>query len=131
MLRRTGSEVRVLGLLLMAVSSSSVNSPSVSLSLDPEDTPLLAGTRRSLMCIVNISDPFNVSVRFIWWKNGGALPDDSRVTNTSSENTSTLEFNPLRTSDGAQYQCIAEMTVLGTVIMMNLSDVINLNVTGE
>ena len=115
-----------------SVTPYTVNPLSVSVSLDPEGTPLLAGTRRSLICAVNISDPINVSVRFIWWKNGGALPNNySRVTNTSSGNTSTLEFNPLRTSDGAQYQCVTEVTVLGTVVMMNLSDVIDLNVTSE
>ena len=83
------------------------------------------------MCALNIPDTPDVSVRFIWQKNGGALPNDDRVTNTTSGNTSTLEFNPLRTSDGAQYQCVAEVTVLGSVTMMNLSDVIDLNVTSE
>ena len=83
------------------------------------------------MCTDNIPDSPDVSVMFVWWKNGEAFPSDSRVTNTSSGNISTLDFNPLRTSDGAQYQCVAEVTVLGTPFMLNLSDVIDLNVTSE
>ena len=91
-------------------------------------TPPLAGMRRFLICSLNIP---HVSVRFIWQKNGEALPNDSRVISTSSGKNSTLEFNPLRTSDGAQYQCVAEVTLLGTGIMLNLSAMINYNVTSE
>ena len=55
---------------------------------------------------------------------------DSRITVSSLTSTiSKLQFNPLRTSDGGQYQCVA--TVMSGGNSANLTDEIDLNVTSK
>ena len=86
----------------------------------------LAGTKQSLNCSVN---PPPMSASFMWLKDDDKiLETDSRVTN-SSLYSSMLEFNPLRTSDGGQYQCVA--TVMSGGAAVNITDEINLNVTSK
>ena len=88
--------------------------------------PLLAGTSRSLVCSV----PSGLSVTLNWMRNGSPVnTSDSRVTASTTSNTSTLMFSPLRTSDGGQYQCIGTVVSNGTTI--NITDEIDLNVTSE
>ena len=53
----------------------------------------------------------------------------NRVTVHSSLYSSMLEFNPLRTSDGGQYQCV--VTVMSGGAAVNITDEINLNVTSK
>ena len=54
----------------------------------------------------------------------------SRITVSSPMSTmSTLQFSPLRTSDGGQYQCVA--TVMSGGSSANLTDEIDLNVTSK
>ena len=64
---------------------------------------------------------------FTWMKNGSLVTNASRVTVTTTSSSSTLTINPLRTSDGGQYQCIKTVVSNGTTI----TDEINLNVTSE
>ena len=87
----------------------------------------LAGTRQLLSCSVN---PPPMSASFRWLKDDKILETDSRVTvSNSSLYSSMLEFNPLRTSDGGQYQCV--VTVMSGGAAVNITDEINLNVTSK
>ena len=54
---------------------------------------------------------------------------DSRIILNSTANTSTLQFNPLLTSDGGQYQCVA--TLISVDNFVDLTDQIDLNVTSK
>ena len=101
--------------------------PSVNISLDNVGSPLIAGTNRSLLCSVDSS---TVPVILTWLKNGSLVnTSDSRVTVSTTSSTSTLMFNPLRTSDDGQYQCMGTVVSNGTTI--NITDEIDLNVTSE
>ena len=109
------------------MSSFCLLAPKVSVSADSMGSPLIAGTNRSLLCSVDSS---NVTFT-AWLKNGSPInTSDSRVTvNSTSQSTSTLTINPLRTSDGGQYQCMGTVVSNGTTI--NITDEIDLNVTSE
>ena len=89
-------------------------------------SPLIAGTNRSLLCSVD-----SISLSIAWLKNGSPVnTSESRVTVTMpSQSTSTLTINPLRTSDGGQYQCMGTVVSNGNTI--NITDEIDLNVTSE
>ena len=66
-------------------------------------SPAVAGTERSLMCVVNLSPGnFNCS----WLRNGTAVVPDDRVMLNTSPGSATLTFSLLRTSDGGQYTCV-------------------------
>ena len=98
------------------------------MSVVGEDGPLLAGTSRSLLCTV--SGSVTSVVQFSWRRNGSPLVNNSRVLlSTDSHNTSSLQFNPLRTSDGGLYQC--EVTLTNNTEIVNVTGDIELNVTGE
>ena len=101
--------------------------PALIVSVDQGGTPLLAGTSRSLSC--SISAPVT-SANFTWMENGSPVnTSDSRITVNSTANASTLQFNPLRTSDGGQYQCVATVMIGGNSV--NLTDEIDLSVASK
>ena len=92
-----------------------------------------AGQDFSLFCNISMA---NALVYFFQWLrlDGGSMAvtvktSGSRVTVSSSLYSSTLEFNPLRTSDGGQYQCV--VTVMSGGAAVNITDEINLNVTSK
>ena len=89
-------------------------------------SPLIAETNRSLLCCVD-----SVPETIAWLKNGSPVnTSDSRVTVImTSQNSSSLMFSPLHTSDGGQYQCMGTVVSNGTTI--NITDEIDLNVTSE
>ena len=89
-------------------------------------SPLIAGTNRSLLCSVD-----SVPVTIAWLKNGSPVyTSDSRVTVImTSQNSSSLMFSPLRTSDGGHYQCMG--TVVSNGATINITDEIDLNMTSE
>ena len=100
--------------------------PDPRVSVDQE-IPLLAGTLGSLSCFVG--SPLS-SDSFAWTKNGSPVnTSDSRITVNSTSNTSILQFNPLHTSDGGQYQCV--VTVMSGGNSVNLTDELDLNVTSK
>ena len=91
-----------------------------------ESNVSLAGIRQSLNCSV---DP-TMSASFMWLIDDEILETNSRVTvSNSSLYSSMLEFNPLRTSDGGQYQCV--VTVMSGGDAVNITDEINLNVISK
>ena len=115
--------VPAVGLLVIVLCwFSSAQFVEVSLGSDVS----LAGTRQLLNCSVN---PPPMSASFMWLKDYKILETDSRVTVSGSLYSSILEFNPLRTSDGGQYQCV--VTVMSGGAAVNITDKINLNVTSK
>ena len=97
----------------------------MTVALDNLGDLVLAGSSRSLECSV----PQELSVTLNWMKNNTVVVAGSRVTVTTTSNTSTLTINQLRTSDSGQYQCMGTVVSNGTTI--NITDEIDLNVTSE
>ena len=93
----------------------------------------MAGQHFSLFCNISMANALAYSFKWLRLDGGSmAVPDKtsgSRVTVSGSLNSSTLEFNPLRTSDGGQYQCVA--TVMSGGAAVNITDEINLNVSSK
>ena len=114
---------------LLVVALYQVSSAQVVVKVSVESNVSLAGTRQLLYCPV---DPSPMSASFTWLVhvNGEILETNTRVTvSNSSLYSSMLEFNPLRTSDGGQYQCV--VTVMSGGAAVNITDEINLNVTSK
>ena len=107
-----------------------VHAPTVTVALDNLGSPLLAGTSRSLMCSF---DPMGLIVAVSWTKDGTPLSTGGRVTiSTVEQSNSTLTLNPLRTSDGAKYECVLTVTIMnGRPPMYTFPAMIDLNVTSE
>ena len=89
---------------------------------------LLSSSSQFLQCYIT-SSLENQTIAFIWMKNGLPVMTNSRITVSDSQNVSTLQFSPLRTSDGGQYQCVA--TILSGEMVFNVTNEIDLNVTGK
>ena len=88
---------------------------------------LLAGTNQALNCSVIGPTSSYLFATISWLRNGSSL------LTTMTENLwyvfSILKFNPLRTSDSGQYQCVVSVISEGTTV--NITDEINLNVTSK
>ena len=110
------------GLLLVVLCQGSSALVNASLLLDSMETPLVAGTTQRIVC--RLPDPM-FAVSYTWLKNGVPVINSTRVVKTTTQNMSVLEFNPLYTSDGGQYQCIVSMGRMESELF------INLNVTSE
>ena len=116
--------VVAVGLLVVALYQFS--SAQLVVEVSVESNVSLAGTRQSLNC--SLSPPI-ISASFMWLKDDKILETNSTVTVNSSLYSSVLEFNPLRTSHGGQYQCV--VTVMSGGAAVNITDEINLNVTSK
>ena len=115
----------MVGLLLVVAILCQLSSAQY-VEVSVESNVSLAGTRQSLNCSLS---PL-MSASFMWLKDDEILETDSRVTvSNSSLYSFMLEFNPLRTSDGGQYQCV--VTVMSGGAAVNITDEINLNVTSK
>ena len=109
-------------LIIIAVLIAAVNT-----SFDGQGAPFLAGTSRSLSCFV---DPPVMSATFIWLlgDSGSLVNTTTRVSIMNTSNASTLQFNPLHTSDGNRYLCRL-MMIDG--VSVNVTDEIYFNVTSK
>ena len=117
----------VLSVGLLVVALYQLSSAQLVVEASVESNASLAGTRQSLNCSLS---PQPMSASFMWLKDDKILETDGRV--TVSNNllySSMLEFNPLHTSDGGQYQCV--VTVMSGGAAVNITDEINLNVTSK
>ena len=90
------------GLLMVVLCQGSSGHVNASLLLDSMETSLIAGTTQRIVC--RLPDPM-FAVSYTWLKNGVPVINSTRVVKTTTQNMSVLEFNPLYTSDGGQYQC--------------------------
>ena len=100
----------------------------VHVSVQSSGQALHEGTRQSLNCTVDTVDPFDFGLISVsWLKNGGPfITNGSRVTvrNPSME-SSTIKFDPLRTSDGGRYQCVATVLRNGATVNFTVEVIIN------
>ena len=108
------------------MSHTTVRIPA-SVALDAPDSLVLTGTTRSLVTSATV--PPGLSVTFTWRRDGNPIMNGSRITVTSTSNTSTLIFSSLLASDDGQYECV--LTVMGGGSSANISVFFDLNVTSE
>ena len=113
--------------MLLVYYLSAVCLTAVRTSPDGQGAPFLAGTTQSLSCFV---DPPVMSATFIWLlgDDGSPVNTSTRVSITNSSNTTTLQFSPLRTSDGSHYQC---RLIMIDGMSVDIRDEIDLNVTSK
>ena len=88
---------------------------------------LLAGTNQALNCSVIGPTSSYLFATFSWLRNGSSWL--TTMTGNLWYVFSILKFNPLRTSDSGQYQCVVSVISEGTTV--NITDEINLNVTSK
>eukprot|EP00731_Ephydatia_muelleri_P018726 Em0011g766a len=122
------------------VVGSSNASANISLSVQALPPPLvttssygstIAGLVYSLVCMVKVVDGLEVVPDVVWMKDGGVLVNgtNTTLTRTVSGGNSTLNltFNPLLTSHGGQYTCVATISIPQLSLSITNSDVSVLN----
>ncbi|KAL5486720.1 hypothetical protein EMCRGX_G019237 [Ephydatia muelleri] len=91
----------------------------------------IAGLVYSLQCMVKVVDGLVVVPDVVWMKDGGVLVNgtNTTLTRTMSGGNSTLNltFNPLLTSHGGQYTCVATISIPQLSLSITNSDVSVLN----
>ena len=92
----------------------------------------IAGSVYSLVCMVKVVDGLVVVPDVVWMKDGGALVNgtNTTLTRTVSGGNSTLNltFNPLLTSHGGQYTCVATISI-PIISLYNVSNLSSVNTT--
>ena len=87
----------------------------------------IAGLVYSLQCMVKVVDGLVVVPDVVWMKDGGVLVNgtNTTLTRTMSGGNSTLNltFNPLLTSHGGQYTCVATISIPQLSLSITNSDV--------
>ena len=95
----------------------------------------IAGSVYSLVCTVKVVDGLVVVPDMVWMKDGGALVNgtNTTLTRTVSGGNSTLNltFNPLLTSHGGQYTCVATISVPQLSLSVTKSSAVTVSVQGE
>ena len=103
---------------------SATPQPSITVSSTGMNT---AGSVYSLMCTVKVVDGLVVVPDVVWMKDGRVLVNRTNTTLTrtvsGANSTLNLTFNPLLTSHGGQYVCIA------TIFLLQLQANASANVT--
>ncbi|KAL5486722.1 hypothetical protein EMCRGX_G019239 [Ephydatia muelleri] len=93
----------------------------------------IAGSVYSLVCMVKVVDGLVVNPDVVWMKDGGALVNgtNTTLTRTVSGGNSTLNltFNPLLTSHGGQYICVATMSV--PQLSLNITNLSTVTVSAQ
>eukprot|EP00731_Ephydatia_muelleri_P018724 Em0011g764a len=118
------------------VVGSSNASANISLSVQALPPPVvttssygstIAGLVYSLVCMVKVVDGLEVVPDVVWMKDGGVLVNgtNTTLTRTVSGGNSTLNltFNPLLTSHGGQYTCVATISIPQLSLSITNSDV--------
>ena len=72
-----------------------------------------AGSPYTLTCTVMVVNGLVVVPQVMWLKNGTSVVGGNVTSGMVSANTTTLtlQFNPLHTSNGGQYSCIANVSI--------------------
>eukprot|EP00731_Ephydatia_muelleri_P018729 Em0011g769a len=118
------------------LSLSVTNSSAVTVSVQTLPPPVvttssygstIAGLVYSLQCMVKVVDGLVVVPDVVWMKDGGVLVNgtNTTLTRTMSGGNSTLNltFNPLLTSHGGQYTCVATISIPQLSLSITNSDV--------
>ena len=115
-------------------SLTALPAPQVTITPSGSST---AGSPYTLTCTVMVVNGLVVVPQVMWLKNGASVVVGNGTSVTPgvvSANTTTVtfQFNPLHTSDGGQYSCIANVSlpVISITSLFNISSV-NLTVQSE
>ena len=115
-------------LILTPLSSPALPPPVVTTSYGSTT----AGSVYSLVCMVKVLDGLVVVPDVVWMKDGGVLVNGTNIilTRTVSGGNSTLNltFNPLLTSHGGQYTCVANISI-PIISLYNVSNQSSVNMT--
>ena len=95
----------------------------------------IAGSVYSLVCMVKVVDGLVVVPDVVWMKDGGVLVNgtNTTLTRTVSGGNSTLNltFNPLLTSHGGQFTCVATISVPQLSLNINNSSAVTVSIQSE
>ena len=95
----------------------------------------IAGSVYSLVCIVKVVDGLVVGPDVVWMKNGGVVVNRTNTTLTRTvsggHSTLNLTFNPLLTSHGGQYTCVATISVPQLSLNITNSSAVTVSVQSE
>ena len=90
-------------------SLTALPAPQVTITPSGSST---AGSPYTLTCTVMVVNGLVVVPQVIWLKNGTSVVGDVTSGMASANTTTlTLQFNPLHTSNGGQYSCIANVSI--------------------
>ena len=71
----------------------------------------IAGSVYSLVCTVKVVDGLVVVPDVVWMKDGRVLVNGTNRIISGGNSTLTMTFNPLLTSHGGQYICVANISI--------------------
>ena len=115
-----------------SLSSSALPPPVVTTS---SYGSTIAGSVYSLVCMVKVVDGLVVVPDVVWMKDGGVLVNgtNTTLTRTVSGGNSALylTFNPLLTSHGGQYTCVATISVPQLSLSITNSSAVTVSVQSE
>ena len=94
-------------------SLTALPAPQVTITPSGSST---AGSPYTLTCTVMVVNGLVVVPQVMWLKNGASVVVRNGISVTpgvvsANTTTLTLQFNPLHTSDGGQYSCIANVSL--------------------
>ena len=91
-------------------SLTALPTPQVTITPSGSST---AGSPYTLTCTVMVVNGLVVVPQVMWLKNGTGVVGGNVTSGMVSANTTTLtlQFNPLHTSNGGQYSCIANVSI--------------------
>ena len=93
-------------------SSSLIALPAPQVTITPSGSST-AGSSYTLTCTVMVVNGLVVVPQVMWLKNGTSVVGGNVTSGMVTANTTTLTllFNPLHTSNGGQYSCIANVSI--------------------
>ena len=96
------------------------------------DTMGTAGDKLQLICNVTTVDNLVTSALVtVQWSGGSVASDEVIEDSTTNSGNSTLTFNPLLTSHGAQYTCQAMINIPSINVMVTSNNSMNVMVKSK
>ena len=103
-------------LVLHCTSLPTVPPPTVTITSTPITTSYYAGTPLNLTCTVQLLPQVDTPITFssLWTGRGGQISSGvGRVSLSSGVNQTTVQFNPLNTTDTGVYKCSVNVSASG------------------
>ncbi|KAL5486438.1 hypothetical protein EMCRGX_G018913 [Ephydatia muelleri] len=92
---------------ITSITVKALPAPQVTITPSGSST---AGSPYNLTCTVMVVNGLVVVPQVMWFKNGTSITGGNGMI-SGNTTTLTLQFNPLRTSNGGQYSCIANVSL--------------------
>ena len=116
------------------ILTPSLSSPGLPVTTSSYGSTI-AGFVYSLVCIVKVVDGLVVGPDVVWMKDGGVVVNRTNTTLTRTvsggHSTLNLTFNPLLTSHGGQYTCVATISVPQLSLNITNSSAVTVSVQSE